>query len=608
MQFAKSYNYLMQTSNKEIAHLLRSVAATYLLQGKNRFRTIAYENAADTVEHLNRELFELWQNGELHGLAGIGPSISAHLEEYFKKGDNSYLVRTINKIPGGVFTLMKVPGIGPKRSYKLVTQLKLKRAETVIDDLLVACESGKVAQLETFGDKSQQEIVRAIDLYKKVALREERMPLPYAHKLAQEVIAYLKESPAVISVEALGSLRRWVATIGDIDLAAICQPGKSSLVIDRFINFPGRVKTEGVGEKKASILLANGRRIDLRVADKASYGAMLQYFTGSKAHNVKLRDYALNKGYSLSEYGIKRVQSSKHKAQNDRLKLKINQFKTEEDFYKFLGLPFIAPEIREGTNEIELAIKKQLPNIVERKDIKGEFHVHSSYNIEPSHDLGRNSVVEMSYRAKTLGYKYLGVADHNPSLINHTHDQIVAIMKRRYHAFKKVNTVIPIIISCEVDILPEDGIALPDGALSFVDMIIVSIHSTFRQNKTTMTKRILRALSYPKVKILGHPTGRMMPRREEIDADWPTIFAECKKRNIALEINSWPGRLDLPDILVRQAKAIRCQFAVDTDAHQIEEMDNMFYGISVARRGWLEKNDIINARSYNEVKSWIEEV
>ena len=281
-------------------------------------------------------------------------------------------------------------------------------------------------------------------------------------------------------------------------------------------------------------------------------------------------------------------------------------FKTEEEFYHFLGLQYPPPEIREGTNEIELAAKKKLPKLVETTDIKGEFHVHSNYPIEPSHDLGQNTLVELAKKAKSLGYEYIGISDHNPSQINHTHEQIVEIMKKRNEIFKKTKTVIPFFVSCEVDIPPADGIALPDDALEYVDMIIVSIHSSFRQDKKTMTKRILRALSYPKVKIFGHPTGRMLPRREEIEADWPVIFEECQKRNIALEINCWPARLDLPDSLVRQAKDMGCKFAINTDAHRKEEMNNMFYGVSVARRGWLEKSDIINTGTYSQVKNWIE--
>jgi len=296
---------------------------------------------------------------------------------------------------------------------------------------------------------------------------------------------------------------------------------------------------------------------------------------------------------------------------NQKSKIKnLYKFMDEESFYKFLGLQYIPPELREGTDEIDIALKHKLPELVELKDIKGDFHIHSSYDLEPSHDLGQNSYEEILEKAKSLGYEYVAFADHNPSISNHTASEIVEILKRRkQYIVQKIMSKnferIKYFISLEVDILPDGKIALPKGALNYLDMIIVSVHSRFKMEKNQMTKRILRALSFPQVKILGHPTGRLLGKREEIDADWLAIFYECKRRNIALEINAWPERLDLPDNLVKLAIENGVKLVINTDAHEIYEMDNMFYGAAVARRGWAKKSDIINTMSYKEVKKWL---
>ncbi|OGK21636.1 hypothetical protein A3C23_02555 [Candidatus Roizmanbacteria bacterium RIFCSPHIGHO2_02_FULL_37_13b] len=599
----------MKTTNQEISQLLRSVAVVYLLQNVNHFRIIAYEKAADTVEQMNREIKDIWESGQLSSISGIGPTITQHLDEYFKKGNISYLIKTINQIPPTVFLLMKVPGLGPKKAFKLVKELKLMDEKTVIDDLLNEAKAGRIALIESFGAKSQADIIESIKLYKTGNFKLERMPMPIAYKLALEIKEFLQGEKGVKAIDILGSLRRMVSTIGDVDLSVVGDKLHSKTIINRFVNFPGKVSTDNQGEEKASIKVGNGRRVDIRIANSESYGAMLQYFTGSKAHNIKLREYALKKGYSLSEYGIKKSQNSKGKIQNDNSKLKINKFTSEESFYSFLGLQYIPPEIREGTNEIELAKQNKIPRLVELSDIKGEFHVHSSYNLQPSHDLGVNTYPEILNKAKKLGYEYIAFSDHNPKITNVHDSEIISIMKKRKddinRELTKSNNKIDYFVSCEVDILPDGNIALPEGALGHVDLIIVSIHSSFRMARDMMTSRIMRALTYPKVKILGHPTGRLLQKRSEIDVDWSTVFKECAARDIALEINAYPERLDLPDTLVNQAKSYGCKFAINTDAHEISQMDLMFYGISVARRGWLTSEYVVNAQPLKTIKEWI---
>lgn len=587
----------MRPSNKQIAHILRSVAAVYELKGANRFRIIAYNNAADTIDNLNRELVDIWENKELSKIAGIGSSMSERLAEYFEKGDDSYLIKTIQEVPAPIFDLMRVPGIGVKKAFKLVSNLHLEQSKDIFSDIIDQAKAGNIAPFDSFGEKSQSEIIAAVELYEKSKGNAERMPLPVAHDLAMEVIEYVKKHPHVGEVEALGSLRRWMSTIGDIDLVAVVSTEHFASVIKHFVKFPGAAKIEAQGENKASIILANGRRIDLRVVESGVFGSMIQYFTGSKAHNIKLRELALKKGYSISEYGIG---DKSEKGTTGRSKT----FASEKHFYEYLGVDWIPPELREGTSEIDIAIKHQIPELVKVGDIKGDFHIHSNYDLNTSHDLGRESVVEIAQKAQSLGYEYIAISDHNPAQ-NVPKEKVIEIMKKRFEYMKSQKTAVPCFVSLEIDITPSGELALPDEAFKYLDMAVVSLHRSFRQNRADMTKRVLKALSHEKVKIFGHPTGRQLGKRPEVDVDWTTVFKFCKERNIALEINSWPERLDLPDMLVREAKEIGCIFTIDTDAHTILQMDNMFYGVSVARRGWLDKDDIINTQSLKKVSEWI---
>jgi len=598
-------------SNKEIAFLLRKVAAAYLLTNENLFKIIAYQKAADIVENLSRNLFDLWQEGRLGEVPGIGAAISSHLDEYFKNGHSLHFDSILKKIPPTVFVLMRVPTIGPKKAFSLVKNLNLQDEKTVIDELKKACLEGKVAKIENFGEKSEKEILKAINLFEKKASNKERMSLPYAFSIAKEVIDYLKKHPLVLEAEALGSLRRLAPTIGDIDILIKLKTQNSKLkttsdvvktqsyknLIDYFKKFPKTIKVDNAGEKKASIIVSPNIRIDLRITERKNYGSMLQYFTGSKNHNIKLREYALKKGYSLSEYGIKDLKTKK-----------LLEFEKEENFYQFLVLSYIEPELREGTDEIEMAENKKLPKLVSLSSIKGDLHLHSSFNLQPSHDLGEASYLEIVNFAKNLGYSYVGFADHNPKFGGDlTENEIINILKKRKEEIEKTLKDIPIgyFIGLEVDILPDGRLALPEKAFFYVDYLIVSIHSVFSQDRETMTKRILRALDFPKVKVLGHPTGRLLGKREEIDVFWEAVFEKVKKKNIALEINAWPLRLDLPDILVRQAKNFGVKFIIDTDAHSLKEMEGMFYGVSVARRGWLEKDDILNTQEFDKLESWL---
>ena len=596
-------------SNKSIAYLLKKVAAVYTLTNENRFKVIAYQKAADTIERLNREIKDIWQQGKLKEIPGFGPAIQAHLDEYFKKGKSKHFDNIFSKIPLSVFELMQVPTIGPKTAYKLITNLHLENSKNAIEEVIKAAENEIIAKMENFGVKSQKEILDAIIRYKRKPDIPQRMILPYAFSLTEEIIGYMKKHPMVERIDPLGSLRRMVATIGDIDIAI--QIKSSNLhgasyksIIDHFINFPKTEKIDNAGEKKASIIVRPQIRIDLRIQQKHNYGSMLQYFTGSKTHNIKLREYALKKGYSLSEYGVKPLNS-----QNS--KLNIYQFKDEAELYNFLNLQYIPPELREGLNEIELAKKNRLPVLVEPSDIKADLHIHSSYDLKPSHDSGNQTFLEILENAKKLQYEYIGFTDHNPKISGSSDREITAILKKRYDYLtslreKKNNKNLPqFFIGIESDIQSDGKLAVPQSGFAYLDFIIASIHSNFQMSKEAMTARILKALGQPKVKIFGHPTGRLIGKRNGYEADWPKIFDFCRSKDISIEINSWPERLDLSDIMIRDAQKHKVKFIINTDSHDISQMENMFFGVSVARRGWLEKNVIMNTLAYKEFKNWI---
>ena len=580
-------------TNLQIAELLRRVAAAYEILGENRFRIIAYNRAADSIEHLTGEVKQYWNEKKLTEIPGIGDTLALHLTELFKTGHAKHFDSVMAKLPASIFPLLLVPGIGPKKAYTLVTELKLKNEKTVIEDLENAAKSHHIASIDGFREKSEQLILTNIKIYRKGQIKENRMPLPLADEIAAHIIDFLKKEPGIVHTDVLGSLRRQVATIGDMDIAVATTKPKE--VIAHFITYPHHELIEE-GPTGASLRLHNGRQVDLRVSDPKTYGAMLQYFTGSKNHNIALRSFALSRGVSLNEYGMKHVASGN-----------VDSYATEEGYYTAIGLEYIPPELREDRGEILAAQKGTLPKLVELSDIKGDLHMHTDYNLEPSHDLGTSPFSAYLDRAAQLGYDYIGISDHNPSVTNHTESQIVEIMKKRKTYYDTHNqTNIHHILLCEVDILPDGRLALPEAAFACVDGVIVSLHSVFTQDRNMMTKRIVTALTgNPKVRIFGHPTGRILGKREGVNADWQEVFAVCKGHDIALEINAATARLDLPDTLVYDAVKEKIRLCIDTDSHDVDGLSSMKYGVSVARRGWATKHDIINTLGYNDFIKWL---
>ncbi len=582
-------------TNLEIAKLLRKIAAAYTILGENRFKVVAYENAATAVEHSTTEIKDLWDDNRLDTVPGLGPSIISHLEDIFKTGHSKHFNRVLARVNPSVFPLLEIPGLGPKKAEKLVETLKIKDPEKVFDELEKAVKSGQVASIPTFGEKSAQDILEGLERFKRGSIKEKRMVLPQADMIANEIIDYLYQKLGKkVRIDKLGSLRRQVTTIGDVDLAIASYDFESA--IEAFVNYPKKVGLVERGPTGASILLASGRQADLRLAKPTEYGAMLQYFTGSKYHNIRLRDFALRRKLSLNEYGIKDLETGK-----------LHVFKDEESFYKFLDLEFVPPELREDAGEIEAALTSQLPKLVKLSDVRGDLQMHSNFDQQTSHDSGIDSIPDLQKAAMVLGYEFIGISNHNPSTSRHSPDQIVAKLnsQKNYIEHLNVSTKSTRILSLlEVDILPTGDLPVSDEALFNLDGCLVSIHSVFNLNREQMTNRVLKGLSHPAARVLAHPTGRLLGEREGFELNWEEIFRFCLKFDKALEINSYPNRLDLPDVLVREAVKRGVLLTLGTDSHRKEDLVNIRYGVSVARRGWAGKKNIINTWPYQKVLKW----
>lgn len=579
------YTWFMKSSNQDVADLLRSVATSLTLSQANLFQIRAYENAADSIEHLTSEIKDLWEEGKLDQVPGVGKGLEEHLDELFKTGQVRHFETLLKKYPAVIYDLIKIPGIGPKTALELT-----KQGVKSLYDLKNGFKTGVLIQ-KGFSEKIAQKLEMGVAEHEG---REGRMLLPYAAAQAERILEMIKKIPGVKNADPLGSLRRQVATIGDLDFAASADNPKN--VIEDFVKLSIVKDVVGRGDNQATVVLESGLHVDLLVGKKESYGALLQHFTGGKNHNIRLRTFALKKNLSLSEDGVKNTKTDK-----------LIKTKTEAEFYKLLGMDTPSPEIREDNGEIEAALSHQLPDLVELKDIKGDFHLHSNFPIEPSHDAGTGSIEEIVEKAKVLDYKYVGISDHNPAITTHSEEEINKLIEKRtkfIQELTKRKKSIRVLNGLEIDILADGSLALPEQALKTLDYTVVGIHSGHRGSKESITRRILSALKNPYTKVLAHPTGRLLNERESFDADWEAVFKLAARNKKLLEINAFPNRLDLRDDLVRMALSFGCKFIIDTDSHQIPQMDNMRYGVAVARRGWATKESIANTWDWKKLAEW----
>ncbi|MDP2671537.1 MAG: DNA polymerase/3'-5' exonuclease PolX [bacterium] len=559
-----SYNF----SNKEVADLFRNISAVYQIKNMNSFQIRAYDLAADSVEHTNSEIKDLWETAQLDDVPGLGKSLRGYLNELFSTGKVKHFEQVSKGVPPNLFEFLKIPGVGPKTALKI--------AEAKVEDINDLEEKIKKDKLvKEFSGKSLANLLRGVEEYKR---KSDRILLPVAGEIAKGVIEHLKKHSSVKEAHTLGSLRRRLATVGDIDISVASN--KPEEVVAHFAKTPGISHVVEAGDKTSTIALKNGIRVDLMVQPPELYGNLLQHFTGGKNHNIKVRSLALKKGYSVSDNGTKEVKTGE-----------LHKFTKEEEVYHLLGMDYPAPELREDQGEIEAALEHKLPKLVELQDIKGDLHSHSTWSD------GREVIEIMAKKAKELGREYLVMSDHSyPNLLD---------FKKRIEEIEQVNSSVKgirVISGLEVNINADMTLQVPDSILEMHEVILVSIHSAFRQSKEEMTERIITALEHPLVNILCHPTARMLLEREGIEAEWEIIFKKAQELGKIIEINAFPNRLDLPDNLVRLAKDSGVKFSIDTDAHHSSHLNLMEYGVSVARRGWCEKGDIINTLSLPEIK------
>ncbi len=546
------------------------------------FKSIALKRVAVNLESLNEDVENIYKKGGLKALkeiSGVGEGIAFKIEEYLKTGKIEELTALKKKTPVDLAELIRVEGLGTRKVKILYQKLGVKN----LKDLEKAAKNHKIAPLFGFGEKTEKNILEGIEFLKR---SKGKFLLGEILPKAEEVCKKLKSLKEVIEISLAGSVRRKKETIGDVDfLVASDKPGK---IMDFFVSLPGVVKIWGKGATKASVRLKEGYDMDIRIVPKKSYGAALQYFTGSKEHNIVLRKIAINKGLKLSEYGLFRGS-------------KMIAGESEKEIYEKLGLEWIPPEMRENTGEVEFAQAKKLPKIIELKDVKGDLHCHSNWNG------GVNSIEELAEAAMAMGYEYVGISDHTKFLhieygldekqLTEQRKEIDRLNSKSYI----LNSHFRILQGCEANIMSDGSIDIKDKALAKLDYVIAGIHSQMKMPKREMTERIIKAMKNPNVDIISHPTGRILNQRDEYEIDFAEILRVAKETNTALEINASPDRLDLNGQNIKRAKEAGVKMVINTDTHHKEQLGLMEFGIFQARRGWAEKNDIINAWSVEKM-------
>lgn len=575
---------LHKFTNKQVADLLREVSACYEANNENAFKIRAYSNAADAIEKIDSDIGDLWAERRLTDVPGVGKSLEEHLDELFRTGKSTHFNDVKKKFPRGMFSLLKIAGIGAKTALKLSMEFNLKDPDKAVSQLKKAGESGRIRNLPGFGAESEKKILQNIE---KMAREEKRLPLYFADNISVKLISYLDEFPGVVRADPLGSLRRRVATVGDIDISVATKNSRE--VIAYFIKYPKITKVLSKGDVKASVLMDN-IQVDIMTQEPNSYGSLLQHFTGSKLHNIHLRELAKEKGLSLSEYGIKKGPQTL-------------KFDTEEGFYRFLGMQYIPPELRENMGEIELSLKNKLPKLVLPSGIKGDLQSHTVFSD------GENTFSEMVATAEKLGYEYFGITDHQRSLSTHTESEIIRLMETQREEIEHYNSShrgMRVLFGIEINVSADNKVLYPDRLLQKFDYAIGAIHTSFGQSKEQITERLLTLIENPHIKIIAHPTGRLLSEREGYSADWEAVFKACKKYNKVLEINGQPSRLDLPDSLVREAVRGGVMLSTNSDAHSTTDLDFMNYAVSVARRGWCESRNIINTMPLQELLEFLD--
>ena len=563
-------------TNGDIAEAFETIGKILELQDANPFRIRAYARAAQTIANLSRGLSDVYDEGGLPALQeipGIGKDLSLKIEELLTTGKLAYLEELSAAVPTGLLEMMEIEGLGPKRTRIIYEQFGVSD----IPGLEALVASGKLAELKGWGETSAKNVLRGIETRKTL---HERLPIHRALPVARSIVELLRESGLCGRVEIAGSLRRRKETIGDIDILATSE--KVPEVMELFCAMPMVRHVLAKGETKSSVNLKLGLDADLRVVDEDVFGAALYYFTGSKEHNVHVRSLAVRKGITINEYGVFKGTA--------REKGTLMASRTEEDVFDAVGLPYVPPEMREDWGEVALALEGKLPRLIEEGDLKGDLHVHSDFSD------GSASMEEMAAAAKAKGLEYIAVTDHASAMgmVKGIKEENIGDYLRRIEAARAKVPGIRILAGAEVDIEDDGSLYLPDSALKQLDWVVASVHGKFRQTREEMTARIVRAIENPFVRVLGHPTARLLGKRPPVEADMEKVLRAAKGAGVAVELNASPERLDLNDIHCKRAKELGVKIAIDSDAHHPKDLD-CAVGVSQARRGWVEAADVLNA-------------
>ena len=563
--------------NREIAGILYQMAELLELHAENRFKIIAYSRAARAIESLTEDIEQVCRDGRLEGIPGVGKAIAEKIKEYLRTGRIQSHQDLLADTPQGLAELLQISGLGPKTVFMLHEKLDI----TNLDELEKAAREHRIRRLPRMGVVREKNILKSIERYRK---RSNRILYSTAESIVDEILTYLGGIEGLEHATAAGSYRRRKETVGDIDILATA--ARPEEIVAAFVKMPLVEEVLAKGPTKASVIMNDTIQVDLRIVEHRSYGTVLQYFTGSKEHNVRMRQLALDRGYSLSEYSLTRLANGQDLF-----------FDQEEEVYQALGLQYIPPELREDRGEIEAALGGRLPRLVEAKDIRGDLHVHSIWSD------GRASIIELAQAARSLGYEYIALSDHSPS---------VGIaggigrekMEEKIEAVAEANDSlegITVLMGAEVDIKADGSLDYPDDLLERMDVVVASVHMAQQQKERTITGRLISAIENQNVDIIGHPTGRIINQREPSDMDFHAVLEAAAKTGTALEINAHPSRLDLNDVNARAAKEMGVQMSINSDAHDAGQLLNMKYGINVARRAWLEKKDLINAMDLKDL-------
>ncbi|MGD0355805.1 MAG: DNA polymerase/3'-5' exonuclease PolX [Dehalococcoidia bacterium] len=571
--------------NSDIATVFENIADLLDLKGDNKFKIRAYARAAQVIHHLPEEMELMHEEGkDLQDIAGIGDAIAKKSVELITTGKLKFYEDLKAEFPQGIINLLDIPGIGPKTAYRLATELNVGS----VDQLEQAIKDGRVASLERMGEKTAANILHSIQVFRR---KDRRIPLGEALPVVEEILDSLRHIAGVKNLMPAGSLRRFKETVGDIDMMGTADDTES--VIQAFVKLPQVREVLSQGPTKASVILPKGLQADLRMVEHEDFGSLLQHFTGSKEHNVALRTRSQKQGLSLSEYGITDVKTGK-----------VEKFADEESFYNFLGLQYIPPEIREDMGEIALAEKNAIPRLIEVGDIKGDLHVHTV-----SSD-GNDTLEDMVGAAKALGYEYLAITDHSSGR-NITSDKKIERLAGQIAEIKRLNKTnmgIYLLTGVEVDIRADGSLDLPDEVLAELDIVVASVHSSFLQDRATMTERIIGAIRNPHVDIIAHPTTRKIGEREPVDVDLEAVFLAAAANGKALEINAMPDRLDLKDLHAYRARELGVMLAICTDSHAAWHLNMMRFGVGVARRAWCQSKDILNTMPLNDLLKFLKRV